>query len=101
MNKDPHPLDHHDADRGARWLVMNARNIMTPPTHIIPAQAGRILADANGNPMAPSTLNDLMRKGKPLQSEDWYGTRMIPVHRLIAFMDSHPGRFRGLQVSEP
>lgn len=56
-----------------------------PPSHVTRAQAARILSRPY------STVADQTRPGGPLQAEDWYGTAMIPVHRVIAELAKQQG----------
>lgn len=57
-----------------------------PPTHVIPAQAARILG------LSRQTMRWHTRPGGRLEPETWYGTRMIPIWKVIRFQDQQkPG----------
>lgn len=50
--------------------------VTMPPTYLTPAQAARAI----GIPMG--TVYMLTGPGKPLETELWYGTKMIPAWRI-------------------
>ena len=60
--------------------------IILTPTHVTRAQAARILGRSK------QTVYWQARQGGPLQPEDWWGTPMIPMHRVMAEADRPKGQ---------
>jgi hypothetical protein len=55
--------------------------MITSPSHVTRAQAARILG------RHAQTVYHQSVKGGPLETEDWWGARMIPVYRVMAELE--------------
>jgi hypothetical protein len=63
--------------------------VIYPPNLITRAQAARIVKKS------PARVHILAKPGGPLQTEDWYGTPMVPMWRVVAYLDAQ--RKKGAQ----
>lgn len=56
------------------------------PSHLTQAQTARCLG------VSPQTVGRLTFHGQPLEAERFYGTMMVPMYRIKAFMEANNGR---------
>ena len=52
-----------------------------PPTYLTKSQVARLVG------LSAVRVGILAKPGEVLQSETWYGTEMIPMYRVMAFLE--------------
>lgn len=57
-----------------------------PPTYLTKSQVARVVG------LSAARVGILAKPGRALQSETWHGTEMIPMYRVMAFIEERKAK---------